>query len=157
MIRSIVNFDPAEEVRNFVETFDRLVGSRLSSESGDARLLPIDVVETVGKWIVRAAVPGVSTEDLDVNIENNVLTIKGQSKQFDEFREGKIYRRELVLGSFSRSIRLPSNVDIDQVEAEFENGIVTISLPKVAEAKPIPVKVPIKQMEARTSEADSEG
>jgi len=154
MIRTIMNFDPAEEVRTFVENFDRLMSNRVAAEGGDARLLPIDVVETPDKWVVRAAVPGVAPENLDVNIENNVLTIKGQARQFEEFTEAKVYRRELVLGSFTRSIRLPNNVSVDQVEAEFENGLVTISLPKVVEVKPVPVKVPIKSIES-SAQAES--
>lgn len=154
MIRSIMNFDPAEEVRSFVENFDRLVGSRQSTETGDSRLLPIDVVETADKWVVRAAVPGVVPEDLDVNIDNSVLTIKGQAKHFDEFNEGKVYRRELALGSFTRSIRLPNNVQIDMVEAEFENGLVTVSIPKAIEAKSVPLRVPVKSLESKPTDSE---
>jgi HSP20 family protein len=148
-----MSYDPTEDIRSFVDNFDRFFTRMVERPSG-SRLLPIDVVETADKWVLRAAVPGVSPEELDINIENNVLTIRGESRLSEEFQDSKVYRQELAYGVFTRSIRLPNSVDVDQVEADFTNGMVTISLPKVVEVKPVPIKVPIKQVTASSESAE---
>ncbi len=103
----------------------------------------VDVIETDKEVKVSAELPGLSEKDVEVSLSHDVLTIKGEKKSEEEHKEHNSYRLERVYGSFQRSIPLPCEVDEDKVEAVFKNGVLTITLPKVAEAqfrKQIPVK-----------------
>jgi HSP20 family protein len=124
------------------DVFDRLFNGPRATNG--LAILPIDVLEQDAKFIVRAAVPGVDPEELSLQIENNVLSIKGEHKDTHTSEEAKVYRREVSYGSFSRSIRLPQNLQLDAVDAEFKNGVVTISIPKVEEPKPQPIKINVR-------------
>lgn len=140
-MRTLVNFNPTNDLRMMEEVFERLFpAQRVPSEAA----LPVDVYEQDGRLFVRAAVPGVAPDQLDVQVENNVLTIKGEHKQESTSEDAKVYRREVAYGSFSRAIRLPENLDLDKVDAEFKNGIVTISIPKIEEPKPEPKRITVR-------------
>jgi HSP20 family protein len=143
--------NPASEARAFEEIFDKLFGSPSRITHTATATLPIDIYEREGNLVVRAAVPGIEPTDLEINIENNVLTIRGETKHDSETSEDKIYRREVSYGSFSRSVRLPENLNVEAVEAEFKNGIVTITLPRIPEEKPKSFRVPVKTIEAHES------
>ncbi len=108
--------------------------------------LPVDVFEKNDTLYVRAAVPGLRPEDLDVDIEEGVLTIKGDMKKDEQMHEGKVYICEYSYGTFTRSIRLPDDLDLEKVEAKFENGFVTVSIPRTTPAKPNTIKVPVKSV-----------
>jgi HSP20 family protein len=151
MLRSLVNIDPIVEFQRVAEMMDRAFGEQRQStlaSTGDAATfaLPVDVYEKDETFFVRAAVPGVAPEQLDIQIQNNILTIRGETKQEweDQNENTRIYRREYRYGTFSRSIRLPENLDLDKVDAEFNHGFVTISLPKKEEAKPKSLKVNVR-------------
>ena len=124
------------------EVFERLFGNPRSVNP--ASILPVDLLEQDGKLVVKAAVPGVSPEELDVQIENNILTIKGEHRQEQTNEDAKVYRREVAYGAFSRSIRLPENLNFSEIDAQFKNGVVTISIPKVEEPKPEAIKVNVR-------------
>jgi len=141
-MKTLVSWNPTYDLRSMDDVFDRLFnGTRASAETS---ILPVDVLEQDGKFVVRAVVPGVTSEGLDIQIENNVLTIKGERVQEQTSEDAKVYRRELSYGAFSRSIRLPQNLQLDSVDAEFKNGVVTISIPKVEEPKPQAIKVNVR-------------
>lgn len=141
-MKTLVSWNPTHDLRSMDEVLERLFGSPRTA--ANTALLPVDVLEQDGKFVVKAAVPGVASEELDIQIENNILTIKGEHKH-DEATEGtKVYRREVSYGSFSRSIRLPENLNFEAVDAEFKNGIVTISIPKVEEPKPQAIKINVR-------------
>lgn len=142
-MKTLVHVNPLTEFRSLDEVMERFFG-RTPAISANATILPIDVFEKDGKFVVRASVPGVKPEDLDVQIENNVLTIRGETKSTFENTDVKVYRREISYGSFARSIRLPENLNLDQVDAEFTNGNVTISIPRAEEEKPLARKVEIR-------------
>lgn len=151
-MRTLVNLNPAGELRTMEEVFDRLLGGpfRTVGESTPvAASLPVDITEREGKLFVRAAVPGVAPEELEVQIEKNVLTIRGESRHESATEDEKVYRREVSYGKFARSIRLPEGLDLNTADAEFKNGIVTISIPRLPEEKPKSLKVNVRTTEAQ--------
>ena len=123
--------------RLFEDSFVRPVG--LSSVS--AADVAIDLKETDTDVVVKAELPGVEPDEVDVSIMEGVLVIKGEHKEEKEEKEANYYSRELRYGSFSRSINLPAAINAEKAEAVFENGILTLTLPKTEEAKPKQIKV----------------
>jgi HSP20 family protein len=114
--------------------------------------LPVDVFERDNNLIVRTALPGVKPEDVNVSIEENVLTISGETKE-EITDHDKVFRREYRHGKFSRSLLLPENIDTAGVEASFDNGYVRITLPKVEPVKPEALKIPVKYVVDAPAEA----
>ena len=96
--------------------------------------IPLDVVEEGDNVLVHASLPGVEPEDIDVTVENDVLTIKGHSKAEQEQQGSNFLRRERRSGSFSRSLRLPDTLDAENARPNYDNGVLTVTLPKI-EAK----------------------
>ena len=150
MLRTLVNLNPNQEVRSMEEIFDHLFGTPIRPNGTPVGTLPIDVIEQEGALKIRAAVPGIEPKDLEIQIEKNVLTIRGEVTHQGESNDVKVYRREVSFGAFSRSIRLPENLDLNQVDADFKNGIVTITLPRVPEEKPKSIKVNVRTAEEPT-------
>jgi len=103
----------------------------------------VDMYETEDQVVVKAALPGIKPEDIDVKIVGNSLSIKGEVKQEQEHKGRQYIRRERRYGSFSRVISIP-DVDADKVTAEFENGVLTLKLPKPESAKPHVIEVKSK-------------
>lgn len=149
-MRTLVNFNPVNELRTMEELFDRFFPT---PPSNDVVTMPIDITERDGKLIVTAAVPGIDPSELEVSVENNVLNIRGESKHETESNETKVYRREIRYGRVSRSIRLPEGLNLEAVEAEFHNGHVTITLPRLPEEKPKTFKVNVRQPQLPANEA----
>lgn len=102
-----------------------------------------DIYEKDGNLIVKAEVPGIGEKDIELKLEGNVLTLRGERKREDEDHGENYHRRESVYGVFSRSFTLPETVDRDKIEANFKNGVLTITIPQKPEVKPraIPVKI----------------
>jgi HSP20 family protein len=96
----------------------------------------IDLYQTDKEVVVKAVLPGVKADDVQINLTGEVLTIRGETNQEEEKKDKSWHIREQRWGAFERSVRLPSDVMSDQATADFENGILTITLPKAAEAKP---------------------
>jgi len=105
----------------------------------------VDVSETDEAVVVRADVPGLAPEDLEINLSGNLLTIKGEKKQEREEKKENFYRMERVYGSFVRSIELPAEVEAEKVEAVYKNGVLKIVLPKKAEAKGKAIKIKVEK------------
>jgi len=103
----------------------------------------LDVYEDKQDLIVKVEIPGLSKDDIDLTIEGNTLTIKGEKKKEHEIKEEDYYRSERVFGSFSRSIELPADVKTDKVNASFKDGVLEVRLPKTEEAKKNIVKVKV--------------
>lgn len=103
----------------------------------------MDVYEDKDEVVVKAEVPGLSKEDLDVTLTESTLTLKGEKKQEEEVKEKNFYRNERSTGSFVRTIDLPTDVKTDQTKATFKNGVLEIRLPKTEEAKRKLIKVKI--------------
>jgi HSP20 family protein len=150
MLRTLVNLNPIAELQQVADMMDRAFGDIRGSQNEQTELskgwnLPVDIFERNGNLVIKAAVPGIRPEDLNVTIENNVLTISGEI-QDETVNEDKVYRREYRYGSFTRSLRLPENIDTQAVEAEFDHGFVKITLPRVKEEKPQALRVPVKKV-----------
>ena len=107
----------------------------------------VEVFEKEDKYVVKAELPGMKEEDVDVSVVGDILTIKGERKAESEVKEEDYHCCERSYGSFFRSIALPSNVDAEKVEAHYEDGILEIGLPKIAEVKPKKISVKTKKKE----------
>lgn len=142
---------PAERARGWdvFGDFDDLMGGWFRSPAvlrreETAKMPAIDVSENEGAYLVKAELPGVVREDLNVTINDGVLTINAERKEEkkDE-KDGRVIRQERYYGKFVRSLRLGSDIDEGRIEAEYENGVLNLSLPKTAEVKPRKVDVKI--------------
>ena len=104
----------------------------------------MDVSETADSIVVKAELPGMEAKDIDVSILGDRLTIKGEKKKEEEKKGEHFHSMERYYGSFQRSFRLPSTVNMDKIEAGFDKGILTITLPKTEEAKTKEIKIEVK-------------
>jgi HSP20 family protein len=92
--------------------------------------VPLDVMQQGDNFVIRASLPGINPDNIDVSIEDNVLTIRGQSAHEFEHQEGNYLMRERHSGSFYRALRLPDAVDMDQAHPSYEHGMLTITIPR---------------------------
>jgi HSP20 family protein len=111
----------------------------------------VEVFEKEDKFVVKADLPGVKEKDIDVSIEGDMLTIKGEKQSESEVKEESYYCCERSYGSFYRSISLPSKVDAGKIEADYEDGVLEVTLPKKAEAKAKKVTVSAKKKKEKAS------
>jgi HSP20 family protein len=151
MTKTLVTFDPVRELRNMQQVFERLFEAPVR-EAGRGLTFPIDVFEKEGALVIRAAAPGVEPSGLDVQIEEDVLTIRGEAKSDVDLSDAKVYRREVSYGTFTRSVRLPEGLNLDQVDATFANGVVTITIPRVEPAQPATRKIEVRPAGAPSAE-----
>ena len=159
MPTTLTRWDPFQELNSMRSVMDRLfdqsVGRafRASDELANVTL-GLDVFETGDQYVVKAAVPGIDPADVDIQVEDDVLTIKGKFEQKDEVTEGGWLRRELSYGAFERSLRQPPPVDAERADATFENGLLKLTLPKKPEARSRSIKItPQGVIEGETTEA----
>jgi HSP20 family protein len=118
--------------------------------------LPMDLYQTADKVVLKATIPGFKPEEVDISITDDTLTIKGEHKEEKEVKEENYLYRERRDGTFSRSILIPVKVKSDKAEAVFEDGVLTLTLPKAEEVKPKQIKVKAKQItEGNKAEAKS--
>ena len=119
--------------------------TRPLSIAGNGWAVPaVDMYQTDNEVVVKAALPGMKAEDVQLNVTGEVLTIKGEIKQKEEVKEKAYHLREQRWGMFERSVSLPTEVVADKAKADFENGILTITLPKAEEAKPKTISIKAK-------------
>lgn len=104
----------------------------------------VDIAEHENEYVVKVELPGVSKDDVKVTLESNILTIRGEKKKEKEFKEDDYHRMERSYGAFQRSFALPSSVKSDKIDAAYEDGILTVTLPKAEEAKPKQIEVKVK-------------
>lgn len=147
---SLVRWDPFRDVLSLRSAMDRLFEeSFVTPRAGwwvpvSAAELAIDMYETKDEVIVKAAMPGIKPDQAEVTITGNTLTIRGESKEEKEVKEENYIRKERHFGSFARSVTLPDGLKTDKAEATFENGVLTLKIPKAEEAKPKTIKVKTK-------------
>ena len=138
---SITHTDPLANLRMFEDAFSRLLSE---PRTGRPWSPSVDIFETENEVVLKADVPGVELKDIEVRVENQTLTVKGE-RQFEQEEQRKGYHRiERSYGAFQRNFAVPQTVDTEKVAAEYENGVLTISLPKKEAAKPRQVKVEVK-------------
>jgi len=142
---NLVRWDPFVDVRGLSRRMDRLFGDffgpRVLAWEPAELGFALDVYETDDALVVKGALPGVRPDEVDISVIGDVLTIKGETKSEEETKDGNYHRRELRYGAFARSIPLPTQVNHEKAEATFENGILTITLPKAEEVKPKSIKI----------------
>lgn len=114
-------------------------------ELGFAKMPAVDITERDKSYEVTAELPGIDEKDIDVKFADGVLTIKGEKKEETEEKQKDYYRSERRFGSFQRSFRVPDGVEADKIEANFKNGILSVVLPKSAEAQKREKKIEIKK------------
>jgi HSP20 family protein len=122
-----------------------LEGRHIRKSEDDREWLPsVDVSETKNDLVVRAELPGLESKDIDISMNNGYLTIKGEKKNEREEKDENYHLIERSYGSFSRSVRLPKEVQSDKITASFKNGILKITLPKSEEAKKKEIKIKVE-------------
>lgn len=138
MTRKLIEWSPGFPLRDLSRIFEE-------DTWNDFDFTPaVDVYQDKDNVIVETPLPGVDPEKVDITIENDVLTISGQSEDQQEVKRENYYRKEVRKGSFSRSVILPMSVKADQAEAHSEKGILKIMIPKAEEAKPKKISVKVK-------------
>ena len=130
-------WDPFADFRRADEVFNRFFRGAPSgvSQPAERRGFPMDVIQEGDDLIIQASIPGVSPDEIGVTIEDGLLTIEGETASESEKREGEYLLRERRSGRFRRALRLPNSVDADKASPTYENGVLTIALPKRKEKK----------------------
>jgi HSP20 family protein len=150
--RGLVPWRPFRELEDMERRFEDMLGwprmpaiwRRIPTmEMGWAPA--VDVFEKEDKFVVKAELPGMKEEDIDISVTGGTLTIRGERKTESEVKEEDYYCCERSYGSFSRSIAVPSNVDAQKIEAIYEDGMLEVSLPKIPEIKPKKVSISAKK------------
>lgn len=142
---SLTQFDPLSTLPANFRFFEDAVARMLSEPRAARPWSPaVDILETENELVLKADLPEVALKDIEVRVENNTLTLKGERK-FEKDENTKGYHRiERSYGSFVRSFTVPSSVDSEHVAADYKNGVLTVTLPKKEAAKPRQVKVEVK-------------
>ena len=145
---NLIRWEPAREMMTLREAMDRLFDdafTRPFSLSGNNWSIPaVDMYQTDNEVVVKAALPGIKADEVQINVTGEVLTLKGETKQENETKEKAYHIREQRWGAFERSLVLPTEVVADKAKADFENGILTITLPKADEVKPKTINIKTK-------------
>jgi HSP20 family protein len=144
----ITRWEPFREMRRMQDMFDRMMDRALVEspyfEGFFQGGVPIDVYQTSDNVIVEATTPGVKPEDIQISITGDTLNIRGEVSEEREDEGVQYHVRERRFSSFSRTITLPTSVDADKADADFENGVLKLTLPKVEEVKPKKITVKSK-------------
>jgi len=104
----------------------------------------VDIIENNDQFILKAEIPGMTKDDVKITLENNVLTIRGEKKNESEKKEGDYHRIERSYGSFERSFSVPGTIKVNEIDAQYKDGVLTLTLPKAEEAKPKSIEVKVK-------------
>ena len=143
---NVIRWDPYRELSSFADRFNRALGTVTGRERDEEMSLgawipPVDIAEDKDRITLTAELPGFREDQVKIQMEGGVLTIRGERK-FEEEKNGRNFHRvERSYGQFVRSFTLPNNVDRDQIRAAFENGLLQIELPKSEEARPREIKI----------------
>jgi HSP20 family protein len=160
---ALVRWNPARELDTLQGEMNRLFSSFFDTptNAGNAngitrRWIPaMDLVETREHFVLKADLPGMTENDISVEVENNVLTISGERKTEHEAEAEGYYRIERASGAFSRSLTLPEGIDADAVKARFEGGVLEVRVPKPLDVQPRRVQIGLGAAEPKTIESDS--
>jgi HSP20 family protein len=140
------NWDPFREMMSMRRAMDRLIDGSLGEEQREWTLnVPLDVSEDEDAYLLKASLPGVDPNDIDITYRDGILTLKGVVHEDKEVEREQYRVRERRFGSFSRSIQLPSAVRADDIEASYNNGVLRLHIPKTEEVKP--KRIPIRGAE----------
>ena len=151
MAMSLVRWEPFRDLVSLRDAMERMAEEGFVRPWGrwpafaEESVLPVDVYETEDAVVVEATVPGVKPADIDVRITGDTLTIKGETKSEKKVEQENYIRQERRYGSFCRVVALPGGLEKDKAEANFEDGVLTITFPKAEEVKPKSIKVKVKK------------
>jgi HSP20 family protein len=144
-MRTLSRWEPSRGALTLQDQVNRLFGDVLDQTREESNLTSwapaVDIHETEHELIVEADLPGVDPKDLDIRVENNLLTIRGERKFEKKVNEDNYLRVERAYGSFSRSFSLANTVNPEAIQADYQNGVLTLNIPKREEAKPKQIKV----------------
>src|SRR5579872_3010053 len=139
--------EPFRGLSTLQDQFNRLFNESFRNQAEESALTTwapaVDIYETPNELVVKADLPDVDEKEIDVRVENNLLTIRGERKFEKSVSEENYLRVERTYGSFSRSFSLPNTVNPEAIRAEYKNGVLTVNLPKREESKPRQVKVQV--------------
>jgi HSP20 family protein len=158
----MTRWDPFRELTELRDTMDGLFDRgfsrpwRLINWDGGDAFFPVDLYETDDDVVVKASLPGVRPEDVNISITGETLTVKAETKSEHEEKQPNYYRQERRYGTLQRALALPVRVDADKADASFENGVLHLRLPKAAEVRPKTIEIKTKGMlEGQASEGQS--
>jgi HSP20 family protein len=139
---AVVRFDPFRDITTLRDEMNRLFNRAVGEGSGGSAWTPaVDIFETGNAIVLKAELPGLRTEDIDIEVDDNVLTLRGERRFEEKVDEGRYYRLERAYGHFQRSLTLPQGVKADEISAAFENGLLTVRVPKADEVQPRKIAV----------------
>ncbi len=146
---AIVKYNPFRDLRAMQEQMNRLLDMAWNREVGEELREgiwqpPVDIYEDESTVVIKAEVPGVDQKEIDIRIEDNTLTIRGERKHSQEVKKENYHRVERFYGTFQRSFSLPHTINQEKVKATCEQGVLTITLPKREEKKPKQINVEVK-------------
>jgi len=144
--------DPLAEASSLERRINRFFNEALSGFDGQYRdgagaawVPAVDIFEEADSIRIQAEVPGVKPEDVKISVEGNVLAINGTKQQTAEERTERVHRYERTYGAFERTFTLPATVDADKIRASYDHGVLTVTLPKVEQAKPRQIQVAVEK------------
>ena len=144
---SMVRFDPFRDLAVLQDRMNRLFNDAYQPRQSDDLMNrgtwtpAVDIYEVEGALVLKAELPDMRREDIDVSVENNTLTLRGERKLDREIKQENFHRVERAYGSFSRSFALPPTVDASKIAAEYKNGVLSVRLPVREEAKPRQIQI----------------
>jgi HSP20 family protein len=146
LIKRHETWDPFDLMTDFQNEMNRLFHRSLHKKNGWEKTFEpeVDLVEEKDSFIVKADIPGIKKEEMDIKVEGRLLTLKGERKEEKETKEKNYYASERFYGAFTRMIELPTDVKADQVKATYKDGVLEITLPKTEGAKAKQVTVEVK-------------
>jgi HSP20 family protein len=144
-MRVLTPWEPSRGSVTFREELNRLFNDAFGRSGEESNLTSwapaVDIFETEHELVVKADLPDIDPKDLDIRVENNILTIRGERKFEKKVDENNYLRVERAYGSFARSFSLANTVNAEAIKADYQNGVLTLSIPKREEAKPKQIKV----------------
>lgn len=146
MSKAITRWEPFNEMVSLRDAVNQLFQDSFIRPGSwmmpfDGAQPAVDVIENKNEIIVKASIPGIKPDDIDITLTGDQLTLKGETKSEQKIEEGNYVRQERRFGAFQRTVTLPTSVVSDKAKAEFENGVLTLTLPKSEEVKPKTIKV----------------
>ena len=150
---AVVRFDPFRDITTLRDEMNRLFTRTMGegASAGSSWTPAVDIFDAADAIELKAELPGLSPEDIDIEVDDNVLTLRGERRFAETVEEGRYYRLERSYGSFQRSVTLPHGVRADEITAGFDNGVLTVRVPKADEVKPRKIAVGPGVVEASTA------
>jgi HSP20 family protein len=147
---AIVRWDPFRDLAEVQERVNRVLGEFYGGRGQDdvmrrgTWIPPVDIYEGPNhEMVIKAELPDIRREDIDIRVEDNTLTVSGEKKLDEDVKQEQFHRVERAYGTFTRSFSLPATIDTEKVNAEYKNGVLTVKLPMREEAKPKQIQVKV--------------